>query len=60
MRYPNPTCGSFFILISTNIQPGSRGEPVCGANYRHDHKPETDHGDESDTVSTGHEPDGVV
>jgi hypothetical protein len=44
------------MLISTNIQPSSRGEPVCGTHCRLDHTQESDHGDESDTVSARHEP----
>jgi hypothetical protein len=43
-------------LISTNIQPGSRGELLGGAHCRQDHEPEIDHGDEHDTVSTRYEP----
>ena len=50
----------YVVLISTNVQPGSRGELLSGASYRQDHEQESDHGDESDTVSAGHEPDGVV
>ena len=48
------------ILISTNVQPGSSDEPLGGANYRQDHEQEDDHGDESDSVSAGHEPDWIV
>jgi hypothetical protein len=47
-------------VISTNIQPGSRGEPLGGTHYRQDHEQESDHGDEFDSVSAGYEPDGVV
>lgn len=43
-------------LISTNIQPGSRGELLGGAHCRQDHEPEIDHGDEHDTVSARYEP----